>query len=237
MKRRSTFSAGIAVIASLVLAGSAVAAFAGATNGGFETGTNDPGAVEQLSAGSTVLTGWTISAGSIDWIGTYWTAQNGARSLDLSGAGAGAVSQTLATTIGKAYSVTFYLAGNPAGAPAVKNLTVSATGASPASYTFDTTGHSTSSMGWTLKEYSFSATSASTVLSFTSLTDSNAGPALDNIVVTEKVASSSTGGPGAACKKGAWKTMFDKAGHPFRNQGACVSYYASKSKNAGAGAK
>ena len=239
MKRRSTISGAIAVVASLVLAGSALAAFAGANNGSFENGSyvDGGGGYQTLNVGATALTGWTISAGSVDWIGSFWTSQNGARSVDLSGVDAGAISQHLLTTIGKTYSVTFYLAGNPAGTPAVKNLTVSATGATSASYTFDTTGHSTTSMGWTLKEYAFSATSADTLLTFTSLTTTSAGPALDNIVVTETAASSSTSGPGAACKLGAWKTMTDKAGHQFRNQGDCVSYYATKFKNTGAGAR
>ncbi len=101
MKRRSTVSAGIAVVASLVLAGSAVAAFAGATNGSFENGSNNPGTYEQLAAASTVLTDWTITTGSIDWIGTYWPAAAGTKSLDMNGGGPGAISQVFATTIGK----------------------------------------------------------------------------------------------------------------------------------------
>ena len=233
MKRRSTVSASIAVLASLVLAGSALAAFAGASNGSFETGTGDPGASTQLNAGSTVLTGWTITTGSIDWIGSLWTSQSGARSLDLSGVGAGAISQTLATRIGKKYDVSFYLAGNPLAAPAVKTLTVSATGGAPVTYTFDTTGRSVTSMGWTAKTYTFHATSTSAVLTFTSVTNTNAGPALDNVVVTEKAAAGTPGGPGAACKAGGWKTAVDKAGNHFKNQGDCVSYYATKGKNLG----
>jgi choice-of-anchor C domain-containing protein len=233
VKRRSTVSASIAVLASLVLAGSALAAFAGATNGSFETGSSDPGSSVQLNAVSTAITGWTITTGSVDWIGTYWTAQSGARSLDLSGGGAGAISQTLATKIGKNYDVSFYLAGNPVAAPAVKTLTVSVTGGALVTYTFDTTGRSVGSMGWTAKSYSFVATSTSTVLTFTSLTNTNAGPALDNVVVTEMAAAGTRGGPGAACKAGGWKTAVDKAGNHFRNQGDCVSYHASKGKNLG----
>jgi len=235
VKRRSTVSAVIAVVASLVLAGSALAAFAGATNGSFESGTNAPASgYRTLTAPSTDLTGWTVTTGSIDWIGDHWQAAAGSRSLDLSGSNAGAISQTLVTTIGKTYVVSFWLAGNPDGAPAVKTLTVSATGAPPVTYTFDTTGRSRASMGWTEKGQSFVATSTSTVLTFTSTTASNAGPALDNVVVTEKGSAGSTGGPGAACKSGGWKTMVDKAGNHFKNQGDCVSYFASKGKNPGA---
>ena len=237
MKRRSTASAGIAVVASLVLAGSALAAFAGATNGSFENGSNDPVTYEQLPAGSAVLTGWTISTGSIDWIGTYWPAAAGKKSLDMNGGSPGAISQVLATTIGKTYDVTFALSANPEGPVAAYALTVAATGATSKAFTFDraVNGNTLSNMMWQAKKYSFTATSATTTLSFASgVAAGPHGPTLDNVVVTEKVASSSTGGPGAACKSGSWKTMVDKAGTHFRNQGDCVSYYASKGKNPGA---
>lgn len=237
MKRRSTVSAGIAVVASLVLAGSAVAAFAGATNGSFENGSNNPGTYEQLAAASTVLTDWTITTGSIDWIGTYWPAAAGTKSLDMNGGGPGAISQVFATTIGKAYDVTFALSANPDGPVTAYALTVAATGATSQAFTFDraVTGNTISNMMWQAKKYSFTATSAATTLSFASGVASGPfGPALDNVVVTEKAAKASAGGPGAACKNGGWKTMVDKAGHHFRNQGDCVSHFASKGKNPGA---
>jgi choice-of-anchor C domain-containing protein len=238
VKRRSTISAAIAVVASIVLAGSALAAFAGATNGSFETGSNDPGAYEQLTAGSAVLTGWTIATGSIDWIGTYWPAAAGSKSLDMNGTGPGSISQILTTTIGKTYVVTFALSAHPAGPVAAYALTVGATGATSQAYTFDraVNANTLSNMLWQARQYSFKATSATTTLSFASGVTAGAyGPALDNVVVTEKVASSSTGGPGAACKSGGWKTMVDKAGNHFKNQGDCVSHFASKGKNPGAG--
>jgi len=241
VKRRSTVSAAIAVLASLVLAGSALAAFAGVTNGSFETGTGDPGSYTQLNAGSTVLTGWTITTGSIDWIGTYWPAAAPTKSLDMNGGGPGAISQVLATTIGKTYVVTFALSANPDGPVAPPYaLTVGATGAASQAYTFDRAayGNTRANMMWQSKQYSFKATSATTTLSFASGVTAGAyGPALDNVVVTENAASSSAGGPGAACKSGGWKTMVDKAGKHFRNQGDCVSYFATKFKNVGAGAR
>ena len=51
------------------------------------------------------------------------------------------------------------------------------------------------------------------------------GPALDNVVITETLAT------GADCKKGGWQTMVDSTGTSFRNQGDCVSYYATGEKN------
>lgn len=222
--------------ASIAVAGSTLAAFPGVTNGSFEDGTYPGGSFVQVNAGFTGPTGWTISAGSIDWVAGLWQAQAGSKSLDLNGAAPGTISQTLATTIGKTYVVGFYLSGNPQGGPAAKTLTVSATGTAPMSYTFDTSvaQNTVTDMKWAAKSYSFVATSASTVLTFTSTTPASAyGPALDNVVVTE--AASGNGATKASCKKGGWKIMTDSAGHHFKNQGDCVSFYATGGRNHAAG--
>ena len=160
------------------------------------------------------------------------------------------------TTVGKTYVVTFALSGNPDGGPSVKTLTVSATGAATTAFSFDTAaaGSSRADMKWSTRTYSFVATSAITVLTFTSTTASAFGPALDAIVATESGSSgsggnggsggtggssgtSAAGGPGAKCKNGGWHTMVDSRGHHFKNQGDCVSYFATKGKNQGSGGK
>ena len=84
-------------------------------NGSFETATVNPGSFLQLDAVSTAITGWTVSQGTIDYIGTAWQASEGARSLDLQGLASGGIQQTFNTTIGETYRVTFDLAGNPFG--------------------------------------------------------------------------------------------------------------------------
>ncbi len=66
------------------------------TNGSFELGP-DPGAFLPLPTGSTDLTGWTVTSGNVDYIGSSWQASDGSRSLDLSGAGAGQIGQTFDT--------------------------------------------------------------------------------------------------------------------------------------------
>src|SRR5688572_18224503 len=77
------------------------------TNGGFESGTN-PGAFTTVAAGGTNITGWTVGGNGVDYIGTYWTASEGGRSIDLSALNAGSVSQVLnGLTIGQEYTVTF----------------------------------------------------------------------------------------------------------------------------------
>jgi choice-of-anchor C domain-containing protein len=166
-------SAGVASAASLV------------TNGSFEAGTN-PGSYLTVNAGdSTSITGWTITSGSVDYIGSYWQASDGVRSLDLSGNQAGASSQSFATIPGQSYQVAFDLSGNPDGTRGTKTVEVSATGATPADYTYDTSaeGNTLATMKWQSESYTFTATSNSTTLAFTSLVNSPYGPALDNVAV------------------------------------------------------
>ena len=61
-------------------------------------------------------------SGSIDLIGGTWQAARGQQSVDLSGETAGAIYQDLPTVPGRRYRLRFALAGNPAGAPADKQL-------------------------------------------------------------------------------------------------------------------
>jgi choice-of-anchor C domain-containing protein len=229
VKRRHGLGIAIGGLAAITLAGSTLA-FSGPINGGFETGTyvEDGSGFKQLNAGDTSIVGWTVDVGSVDWIRSYWPPQEGLMSLDMSGLEAGTISQTFDTTIGNTYTVSFALSGNPAGLPTVKTLDVSATGGTAASYTYDTTGNDLATMNWATKEYTFLATSASTKLSFISTTTTPFGPALDNVVVTETVPTKDD------CKNGGWQTMIDTAGNAFKNQGDCVSFFATKGKNLGA---
>ena len=149
-------------------------------------------------------------------------------SIDLSGADAGSLSQTFDTTIGNTYTVDFLLSGNPAGPPSPKTLEVSATGGTTGLYSHDTTGSDLTTMVWTPETYSFLATSASTTITFLSTTAGPYGPALDNVVVSETVPTKDE------CKNGGWQSMIDNAGNSFKNQGDCVSYFATKGKNLGA---
>lgn len=174
----------VAAAAAALVAGSAEAATL--INGSFETGVNPPGSsFRTLNAGNTNLTGWTIGAGGIDWIGTYWRASNGVRSLDMTAINAGRISQTFATRIGQRYFVSFDLAGNPDanGGSRLKSLDVTINGGGLANYTFDTTGLTRTNMGWTSKTYSFLATTTASTLAFTSRNDRASGPAIDNVTI------------------------------------------------------
>ena len=171
-----------------------VPAMANVTNGSFEDGT-DPGSRLGLSIGSTAITGWTVyGIGSgllIEYIGSYWAASDGSRSLHLNGPdGPGGVSQTIATVPGVSYQVTFDMAGNPDGEPTIKELTVDAYAGGALlhkSFNFDITGHSRNSMGWTRNEWTFTAFAESTTLAFWSSAwggqSETLGPALDNVSV------------------------------------------------------
>ncbi len=95
-------------------------------NGGFEGALNDGGAGYQtLPAGSNELAPWTITGGEVDWISHYWTAAEGANSIDLNGFEPGAISQTIPTTAGNTYVVAFQLAGNPGTGPRPPRLSPS----------------------------------------------------------------------------------------------------------------
>lgn len=179
---RSTFVRSIlAATAAVALSGGAFAATI--INGSFETGVPDPGAFATLDAGSTNVDGWTVGGAGIDYIGSYWFAQDGVRSLDLSALGAGSVSQDLATAIGGRYAVTFFMSGNPEGAPGLKTLIASA-GAASQTFTIDASAFSSPNIVWTPFTFNFTATAATTTLTFTSGVDTAFGAALDNVAIT-----------------------------------------------------
>jgi choice-of-anchor C domain-containing protein len=161
------------------------------TNGSFEIGPS-PGSFINLAAGSTAITGWTVSSpGNIDYIGSLWAASQGSRSLDLEGSAGtcvtptncpGGIQQAFTTIAGHQYLVTFDLAGNLFALPVIKTVTVSAAGQSK-NFSFDVIGHSAGSMGWVLDSWTFTAAGPSTTLEFYTA-DKPAtgwGPALDNV--------------------------------------------------------
>jgi choice-of-anchor C domain-containing protein len=174
------FVLALAALAALPTAANATAF----TNGGFEIGPN-PGGFTTLSAPSAAITGWTVTGGSIDYIGSHWQPGEGSRSIDLNGNSIGTIAQTFDTVIGMTYTVKFLLSGNPDGAPTLKTLDVSATGGSTVGYSFSTAGISRAAMGWESKTYLFTATGLSTTLTFASTTPGAFyGPALDGVSVT-----------------------------------------------------
>ena len=167
-------------------------------NGSFEIGGRQTSCNNtfNIPVGSTLIPGWTVSAGNIDWEGgppCGWQASRGTFSLDLVGnaaGGIGGIQQTFDTIPGVTYKVSFDLAGNYGGLPVVKPLTVTVAGDTH-TYTFDTTGKSQFNMGWTRIHFTFVAPSTSTTINFVSDVSAlgglnNAGAAIDNVVVHRK---------------------------------------------------
>ncbi|MBU0801782.1 MAG: choice-of-anchor C family protein [Alphaproteobacteria bacterium] len=176
----ATFVAAVALLP-------ATASAAGFVNGSFENGIA-LGSFTPVGGGDTVsITGWEVTGNSVDYIGSYWAAQDLSRSIDLNGNGQGGIRQTFDTVANTVYNVSFWLAGNPDGAPVTKSVTVGATGATTSNYSFDFTGFNKANMGWTNYQYSFVATGASTTLSFASQDATSFGAALDNVSVTAAV--------------------------------------------------
>jgi choice-of-anchor C domain-containing protein len=151
------------------------------TNGDFETPDAGPGWVV-YHAGQT-FGGWTVESGTVEHKGV-WQDARGRQSVDLTGVGAGAIYQDLATVPGQTYQLRFAMAGNPGGGPAVKRMEVwwGDTGVDTPS--FDTTGRTSDDMGWRYQQYSVTATAAVTRLRFKSLIEGVWGPALDDVSVT-----------------------------------------------------
>jgi len=189
-------AAALAILAAVSPASAAVNLV---SNGSFEIGT-DPGSFTTLNAvDSATIPGWTVGSGSIDYIGSYWQAGDGVRSLDMSGNDLGSISQSFAVTDGALYTVSFLVAGNPDNGPIIKELGVTTNGSSQ-SFFFDVTGFDKSNMGWTTETFNFIASGSTETLTFTSLACADVSPpcafgaALDNVSVSAAVPELSTWG-------------------------------------------
>jgi choice-of-anchor C domain-containing protein len=138
--------------------------------------------------GDTNITGWSVSGNSVDLITGYWqTPPGGGNSVDLDGNGRGGVAaSSFATTTGTEYTLTFELSGNPDGSLGPHTVQVDA-GGTIQNFTFDTaaSGNSRSDMHWLLETMTFTATSNSSLLSFTSLDPEGSfyGPTIGDVDV------------------------------------------------------
>ena len=151
-------------------------------NGSFETPDVTSITLDTYYAGQS-FGGWAVESGQIDHISErYWQAADGRQSVDLDGTcGAGAVYQELLTSPLQPYLLRFSLAGNPEGPPSIKQMEVWWGTTLVDTLAFDTSGHSKWSMGWSFHQYTITATSAITRLTFKSLTPGCFGPVLDMV--------------------------------------------------------
>lgn len=179
------------LLSAVALAASALGASAAPnllTNGSFETITgfvNQGNDTMSLLAGSTVITGWTVVTDTTAWIGPTnpfgLSASDGSYFLDLTNYQAGApfagLRQTIATTPGSTYRLSFDLGGSTFwGRP--DSLSASAAGASA---TFTTPSSGTNN-DWYHESMLFVATGASTAVTLQGLTGINY-IGLDNVSV------------------------------------------------------
>ena len=230
-----------ASLLALAAFGAVPAGAATLANGGFLGTPTNPapgGAFETLFANgatSTAISGWTVVAGSVDWINTYWTAPNNSLSIDMNGNGPGAIrSDPFATTVGMTYVVQFQMSGNsdsgcaPYDPPSTKSVSLGeGEGYTFASYSTRDQVFPTGQSGkstWETQTHAFTARYTSTSLVFIAdpTNTTPCGPVIADVSVTEVATT------GAQCKNGGWETLANPSTLlMFKNQGACVSYFAT----------
>lgn len=150
------------------------------SNGGFELPViQSPYVTYPVGNG---IDSWTIESGSADLVkAAYWQQFEGVQSMDLNGAATGTIYQDVPTVPGKSYYLHFALAGNYVVAPVIKTNQVWWNGSLLDTVTFNTTGHSSTDMGWTNREYLVAATATTTRIRFVSLVSSGGGSVLDGV--------------------------------------------------------
>lgn len=165
-------------------AGTATAAVSRFDDGSFETPSVAANTFVNVGTGGTIGP-WRVTAGNVDLIGDgFWQAAEGGQSVDLNGGGAGTVEQTFTTVPGKKYSVTYSLAGNPAGGSPVRTGKVLIDGQNFQDFSFDVTGKTVTNMGYVTREVTFVARGTSTTLAFASTGNSAYGPVIDDVRVS-----------------------------------------------------
>jgi choice-of-anchor C domain-containing protein len=152
-------------------------------NGSFEQGPASVGTFRTYSTGSTAITGWTVTGGSVDLIGSYWNSSDGARSLDMSGNAPGTIVQTLSTVAGQRYRLSFDVSSNPDQA-SLKTMKVFFGNATPLNIVSPPVRRP---LNWVTHSQIFTADSAATQLKFQSTFGGPWGVALDNVAVNAVV--------------------------------------------------
>ncbi|MBV8103990.1 MAG: DUF642 domain-containing protein [Hyphomicrobiales bacterium] len=134
---------------------------------------SDPGFATFFSGSS--FGPWAVTSGSVDLVGGYWQSPSGPNpptgtngSVDLDGDSPGGISQGISgLTAGKAYTLTFWLSGNPDGPPTTKSVDVSIGSAVNDNFTYAIGTNTHADMMYTMESVTFTAGGANT-LSFVS---------------------------------------------------------------------
>src|SRR5687768_12384490 len=137
-------------------------------NGSFEDMKDDDASKPQ-DKGSIAIKGWVVTRGQIDVTQQHenvWKASHGKRALDLHGSpGFGGVEQSIATTPGRKYRVTFRMSGNPGVDHKKVRLAVRAAGADK-EFEITMEGRSYEDLKWETQTWDFTAKDKKTVLEF-----------------------------------------------------------------------
>lgn len=174
------------VLAAILAVSVTPASAAVIRNGSFETQTSTQvGGSATLSSGSKAIKFWTVGAGDVDLISSYWNASAGSNSVDLNGSAAGSISTNIfGLTLGRIYNVMFDLAGNPDGGTRTKQIqaSVTAAGAVRPPKTFSIVqANNRSAMNWSTMVFRFTASAPTQLLTFRSTSSSAFGAAIDNV--------------------------------------------------------
>ena len=177
-------------------------------NGGFEQGA-DPGNHLELPVGmSPFLAGWTVVNRYAEYVGSYWRAEEGTRSVGLlydgNGvlANASGIQQSFPTTIGQRYRTVFYQSAIST-QPTIVRFTIAG---QSRNFTYQIGPTDTlAKLPWVKRDFVFTATSASTTIEFQAFYTKGWWIALDNVQVRaiQPPASDGTPTPGTGPLTGA----------------------------------
>jgi subtilisin-like proprotein convertase family protein len=157
-------------------------------NGSFEAPPGGSGAAFVHPAGS-VFGGWNVLAGEVKHLGgASWVAAEGSSLVDLNGQTAanltGTIYRDIATVAAQPYQLRFAYAGNPAGAPVVKDLAASWNLGAPLLLSFDATGHTPNNLGWTYTNVTVTGTGNDRLDFASRVANSTFGPLVDAVTLT-----------------------------------------------------
>jgi hypothetical protein len=161
--------------------------------GGYTTFCSPPTCAASSFSGGWVAMGEGVDLSSAVLFPVPVGDPSGTQSVDLNGPGPntaldGGIARTVTTLAGATYRLTFALAGNGMAGPAVKTGSVLVAGVDVLDFSFDTSGHDTSSaaaMGWATQYVDFVAASTSTPLYFRSTTLGSGGPLITDVTLNQ----------------------------------------------------
>lgn len=153
----------------------------------------------EVGVGTTFATGWSVTNNNVDFVNTNWwnyttwtgydASATGTWVIDLSGSDLGTIMTTIATTPGQTYTLTFHYTYNPDdNLTNVRSANVNLTNAGGYTATLGPLSNTTNGVGgpgnsgaaWMAFTGTFTATSTSSVLSFTATHDTFQSIVLEN---------------------------------------------------------